>query len=80
MKTATVWKMSPKINTGPIVTIFECLILFAFYIVGKVRYKWIGVRDVKLNRVFRFSGFKKEIVKHFFCSFVHFKLICEFQL
>ena len=31
------------------------------------------------NRVFRFSGFKKEIAKHFFCSFVHFKLIYEFQ-
>ena len=41
--------VSLKINTGPIVTIFDCLILFAFYIVGKVCYKWIGVRDVKLN-------------------------------
>ena len=49
MKTATVWKMSLKTNTGPIVTIFDCPILFAFYIVGKVRYTWIGVRDVKLN-------------------------------
>ena len=28
---------------------FDCPILFAFYIVGKVRYKWIGVCDVKLN-------------------------------
>ena len=40
---------SLKINTGPIVNIFDCSILFAFYIVGKVRYKWIAVRDVKLN-------------------------------
>ena len=31
------------------------------------------------TRVFRFSGFKKEIAKHFFCSFVHFKLLYEFQ-
>ena len=38
-----------KINTAQIVTIFECPILFAFYIIGKVRYKWIGVRDFKLN-------------------------------
>ena len=36
-----------KINTGPIVTIFDCPILFAFYI-GKVRYRWIGVREVKV--------------------------------
>ena len=49
MTTATARKMAFKINTGPIVTIFDCLILFAFYIVGKVSYKWIGVRDVKLN-------------------------------
>ena len=49
MKTATARKMSLKINTGPIMTIFDCPILRAFYIVGKVRYKWIGVRDVKLN-------------------------------
>ena len=49
MTTATARKTSLKINTGPIVTIFDCPILFAFYIVGKVRYKWIGVRDVKLN-------------------------------
>ena len=42
-------KTSLKIDTGPIVTIFECLILLAFCIVSKVRYKWIGVRDVKLN-------------------------------
>ena len=49
MTTATSRKMAFKINTGPIVTIFDCPILFAFYIVGKVRYKWIGVRDVKLN-------------------------------
>ena len=34
---------------------------------------------IKCNRVFRFSGFKKDIAKHFFCSFVHFKLIYEFQ-
>ena len=47
MMTATVRKTSLKINTGSIVTIDP--ILFAFYIVGKVRYKWIGVRDVKLN-------------------------------
>ena len=33
----------------PIVTTFDCPILFALYIVGKLRYKWIGVRDVKLN-------------------------------
>ena len=32
-----------------------------------------------LIRVFRFSGFKKEIAKHFFCSFVPFKLLHEFQ-
>ena len=49
MTTATDRKASLKINTGPIVTIFDCPILFAFYIVGKVRHKWIGVRDVKLN-------------------------------
>ena len=49
MKAATAKKTSLKINTGPMVTIFDCLILFAFYIVGKVRYKWIDVRDVKLN-------------------------------
>ena len=50
MMTATVRKTSLKIkNGGPIVTIFDCSILFAFYIVGKVRYKWTGVRDVKLN-------------------------------
>ena len=49
MTTATARKTSLKINTGQIVTIFDCPILFAFYIVGKVRYKWIGVRDVKLN-------------------------------
>ena len=36
-------------GNGPIVTIFDCPILFAFCIVGKVRYKWTGVRDVKLN-------------------------------
>ena len=49
MTTATDRKASLKINTGPIVTIFDCPVLFAFYIVGKVRHKWIGVRDVKLN-------------------------------
>ena len=49
MKKATARKTSLKINTRPIVTIFDCPILFAFYIVGKVRYKWIDVRDVKLN-------------------------------
>jgi len=49
MKKATARKTSLKINTGPILTIFDCPILFAFYIVGKVRYKWIDVRDVKLN-------------------------------
>ena len=35
------------------VTIFDCPILFAFFIVGKVRYKWIGVREVKLNTEIR---------------------------
>ena len=49
MMTATARKTSLEINTGPIVTIFDCPILLAFYIVGKVRYRWIGVRDVKLN-------------------------------
>ena len=49
MTTATARKTSLKINTGPIVTIFDCPILFAFYVVGKVRFKWIGVRHVKLN-------------------------------
>ena len=49
MTTATARKTSLKINTGQIVTIFDCPILFAFYIVGQVRYKWIGVCDVKLN-------------------------------
>ena len=36
MTTATTRKTSLKINTGPIATIFDCPILFAFYIVGKV--------------------------------------------
>ena len=49
MTTATARETSLKINTSPIVTIFDCPILFAFYIVGKIRYKWIGMRDVKLN-------------------------------
>jgi len=49
MTKATARKTSLKINTGPIVTIFDCLILFTFYIVGKVHYRWIGVGDVKLN-------------------------------
>ena len=49
MKKATARKTSLKITTGPILTIFDCPIFFAFYIVGKVRYKWIDVRDVKLN-------------------------------
>ena len=49
MATATARKTSLKINTGPIVTIFDFPILLAFCIVGKVRQKWIGVRDVKLN-------------------------------
>ena len=49
MMTATARKTSLKINNGPLVTIFDCPILFAFCIVGKVHYKWIGVRDVKLN-------------------------------
>ena len=40
---------SLKINTGQTVTIFDCPILFVFCIVGKVRYKWIGVPGVKLN-------------------------------
>ena len=34
---------------------------------------------LEINRVFRFSGFKKEIAERFFCSFVHFKLLYEFQ-
>ena len=41
MTTATARKTSLKINTGPIATIFDCPILFAFYI--------IAVCDVKLN-------------------------------
>ena len=49
MRTTTARKTSPKINAGQIVTNFDCPILLAFYIVGKVRYRWIGVRDVKLN-------------------------------
>ena len=53
MNTARARKTSLKINTGQMVTIFDCPILFAFYIVGKVRYKWIGVRDVKLNTEIR---------------------------
>ena len=32
-----------------------------------------------LNRKTLISGLKKETAKHFFCSFVHFKLIYEFQ-
>ena len=49
MMTATARKTSLKMNIGPIVTIFDCSILFAFYTFGKVRYRWIGVRNVKLN-------------------------------
>ena len=49
MTTETAGNTSLKINTDPIVTIFDCSILFAFCIVGKVRYKWIGVRDIKLK-------------------------------
>ena len=49
MMIATARKTSLKINTGPKVTIFDCPILFAFYVIGKVRYRCIGVRDVKLN-------------------------------
>ena len=49
MTTATGRETSPKIYTGLIVTIFDCPILFVFYVVGKARYKWIGARDVKLN-------------------------------
>ena len=49
MMTATAWKTSLEINTGPIVTIFDCSIVLTFCIVGKVRYRWIGVRDVKLK-------------------------------
>ena len=49
MMTATARKTSLKINTGSIATIFDCSILFTVYdIIGKVRYRWIGVRDVKL--------------------------------
>ena len=47
MMTATAKKTSLKINTGPIATIFDCSILFAFYIVSKVRYRLIGERDGK---------------------------------
>ena len=43
---ATARKKSLRINTGQIMTIFDCPILFAF---NWVRYKWIGLRDVKLN-------------------------------
>ena len=49
MTKARARKTSLKINTGPIVTIFDCPISLAFYSVDKVRYRWIGVRDVKLN-------------------------------
>ena len=49
MTTATAGKTSLKINTGPIVTIFDYPILFAFYIVGKSTIQMVGVRDVKLN-------------------------------
>ena len=49
MTKAMARKMSLKINTGQIATIFDCPILFAFYIIGKVRYRCIGVHDVKLN-------------------------------
>ena len=28
---------------------FDCPILFALYIAGKLRYKWIGEPDVKWN-------------------------------
>ena len=49
MTATTARKTSLKINTGPIVTIFDYPILFTLYIVGKVRYWWIGVGDVKLN-------------------------------
>ena len=31
------------------VTIRDCLILFAFYNVGKVSFHWTGVRAVELN-------------------------------
>ena len=56
-------KTSLKINTGAIVTIFDCPILFAFYFVGKVRFKWSGVHDVKLN-----AGNKRFVV---LCSSCH---------
>ena len=46
MTKATARKTSLKINTRQIMTIFDCPILFAF---NWVRYKWIGLRDVKLN-------------------------------
>ena len=49
MTTATARTRSLEINIGPIVTIFDCPNLFAFCIVRNVRYKWIGVRDVKSN-------------------------------
>ena len=39
----------------------------------------VSLSQITCIRVFRFSGFKKEIAKHFFCSFVHFKLLYEFQ-
>ena len=38
-----------QLVSAPLNPIFDCSILFAFYIVGKVRYKWIGLRDVKLS-------------------------------
>ena len=49
MTTVTAGKRHLKINTCPIVTICDCLILFAFYNVGKLNYNWTGVRAVELN-------------------------------
>ena len=48
----TARKTSLKISTGPIVTIFDCPILFALYIVGKVCYKW-GLVCPTLNEIQR---------------------------
>ena len=42
-------------------------------------FKFSGIFSNSAIRVFRFSDFKKEIAKHFFCSFVHFKLIMNFN-
>ena len=38
-----------KINMFAVVTISRLSHLFAFYIVGEVRFKWTGVRAAELN-------------------------------